>query len=59
MWNITDLEKEKFELKDWNISIKNISVPNYWWEIGADISINDLENNKFTSTWEVRTLLSF
>ena len=59
MWNITDLEKEKFELREWEIILNTISVPNYWWEIGADISINDLENNKFTSTWEVRVLLSF
>lgn len=58
MWNITDLEKEKFELKEWNISIKNISV-SYWWEISTDISLSDLEIQKFTSTWEVRTLLSF
>lgn len=58
MWNITDLEKEKFELKEWNISIKNISV-SYWWEISTDISLSDLEIQKFTSTWEVRTTLSF
>lgn len=58
MWNITDLEKEKFELKDWNISLKNISV-SYWWEISTDISLSDLEIQKFTSTWEVRITLSF
>ena len=59
MWNRNDLEKEKFELREWEIILNTISVPNYWWEIGADISINDLELQKFTSTWEVRTLLSF
>ena len=58
MWNITDLEKEKFELKDWKVSMRNISVP-YWWEISTDISLNDLELQKFTSDWEVRTILSF
>ena len=58
MWNRNDLEKRKFELKDWNISMRNISVP-YWWEISTDISLNDLELQKFTSDWEVRTTLSF
>ena len=58
MWNRNDLEKRKFELKDWNISMRNISV-SYWWEISTDISLSDLEIQKFTSDWEVRTLLSF
>jgi len=58
MWNRNDLEKWKFELKDWNISMRNISVP-YWWEISTDISLNDLELQKFTSDWEVRIILSF
>ena len=59
MWNLNDLESEKFEInEEWLICMKTISVP-YWWEISTDISLNDLENNKFTSTWEVRVLLSF
>lgn len=58
MWNITDLEKEKFEIKDWKVSMRNISVP-YWWEISTDISLNDLEFQKFDSTWRIRVLLSF
>lgn len=58
MWNLTDLEKEKFELNKWDLIVKNISV-SYWWEISTDISLNDLEFQKFTSTWEVRSTLSF
>lgn len=58
MWNITDLEKEKFEIKEWKVSMRNISV-SYWWEISTDISLNDLEFQKFDSTWRIRTLLSF
>lgn len=50
-----DLEKNKFDLQEWNIVIKTSSQVS-WIENIWKRGINDMETNKFDSNWNIRII---
>jgi len=58
MATINDLEKEKFWLVDWEVFIK--AVPSTDTAFSADnISIEDLEKDKFNEDWNLRIFTTY
>lgn len=61
MSNINDLEKNKFFLENWYVTIDTESVF-FSSEVETDFSvnnINDLEKKKFNANWQIKVLNTF
>jgi hypothetical protein len=56
--NIQDLEYTKFNFSNWLVWVK-INQTNYLSGVNSNITISDLELQKFNSSWEIRTFISF
>jgi len=58
MDNRTDLEHTKFALSSWNVVISAVSGVGPATAV-FDRTIDDLEKEKFTLNWEIRTITTF